>query len=145
MNSKAVLSRLAVVLIGLYGIWTTAAVAEELAYEPLAVERVIDGDTFVASGIKIRLWGIDAPERDEPLYQHSRQALVYFLESGSLTCSQIDTDRYGRSVMQCESDRQDVGALMVRAGFARDFARYSKGFYAAEEDEARRGNLGIWH
>lgn len=119
--------------------------AEDLAFEPLALERVIDGDTFVASGIKIRLWGIDAPERDEPLYQHSRQALLHFLASGALTCSQIDMDRYGRSVMQCESDRQDVGALMVRAGFAKDFARYSKGFYAAEEEEARRGNLGIWH
>jgi endonuclease YncB( thermonuclease family) len=118
--------------------------AENPTYEPLAMERVIDGDTFVASGIKIRLWGIDAPERDEPLYQHSRQALVHFLESGSLTCSQVDTDRYGRSVMQCDSDQEDVGALMVRAGFAKDFARYSKGFYAAEEDEARRGHLGIW-
>jgi endonuclease YncB( thermonuclease family) len=38
----------------------------------------------------------------------------------------------------------DVGALMVRAGFAMDYERYSKGFYAAEQDEARRGSLGVW-
>lgn len=35
----------------------------------LKYERVVDGDTFVASGRKIRVWGINAPEKNEPGYK----------------------------------------------------------------------------
>ena len=37
-------------------------------HAPVELERVIDGDTFAGSRRKIRLWGIDAPEKDEPEY-----------------------------------------------------------------------------
>jgi endonuclease YncB( thermonuclease family) len=124
--------------------WPWPVSADEISYVPLALERVIDGDTFVASGLKIRLWGINAPERDEPLYANSRAVLEHILESGDLSCSKQDTDRYGRAVMQCLTDTVDVGALMVRSGFARDYQRYSKGFYADEEDAARQAAQGIW-
>lgn len=125
-------------------LWFMPLLAEPTLHEPMVLERVIDGDTFMASGRRIRLWGIDAPERGDPRYDSSRVALEYFLKSGGLACAYIDTDRYGRSVMRCETDGVDLGSLMVRAGFARDFERYSKGSYAQEEDEARAGESGIW-
>jgi endonuclease YncB( thermonuclease family) len=125
-------------------LWSVPLSAEPASHATLVLERVIDGDTFVASGLKIRLWGIDAPERSEPLYQHSRLVLEQILRSGALSCSPVDRDRYDRVVMQCRSDETDIGSLMVRAGYARDYARYSKGFYGEEQDAAQSSGTGIW-
>lgn len=125
-------------------LWLSPLSAETPSHATMVLERVIDGDTFVASGLKIRLWGIDAPERGEPLYEHSRLVLEHILKSGALSCAPVDRDRYERFVMQCRSDEADIGALMVRAGFARDYARYSKGFYAEEQDAAQSAGAGVW-
>ena len=113
-------------------------------YEELELDRVIDGDTIVASKRKIRLWGIDAPEKDESLYEISSKALALFLETGKLHCKQIDVDRYQRDVMHCYSGDNDVGSLMVKSGFARDFTKYSGGFYKKEEEFAQKSKLGVW-
>lgn len=125
-------------------LWTAPRAAEPPSHATMVLERVIDGDTFVASGLKIRLWGIDAPERSEPLYEHNRLFLEHILKSGALSCAPVDRDRYERFVMHCRSDEADIGALMVRAGFAGDFTRYSKGFYAEEQEEAQGAGAGVW-
>ncbi len=46
--------------------------------------------------------------------------------------------------MHCYSDDVDIAALMVKAGFAKDFPKYSGGFYSSEQDFAKEGQLGIW-
>jgi endonuclease YncB( thermonuclease family) len=112
-------------------------------YEALVLERVIDGDTFVASGKKIRMWGINAPEKDEPLYLISTKALALFLE-GELKCKLIDFDRYQRSVMHCLVNSTDIGGLMVKTGYAKEYKKYSGGFYAREEKYAKTERLGVW-
>ena len=42
------------------------------AGEPLSgpVAHIVDGDTFDMAGLRIRLWGIDAPEDDQPGGSH---------------------------------------------------------------------------
>ena len=110
----------------------------------LRPERVIDGDTFVASGVKIRLWGVDAPEKNETLYAVSSKALKHFLNGASLACKFITRDRYERDVMHCLVNGADLGALMVKSGFAKDYRKYSQGFYQSEEDFALEAGLGIW-
>lgn len=110
----------------------------------MRLERVIDGDTFVASGKTIRLWGIDAPERGTPLYRVSTMYLKTILAEGGLSCKFIDTDRYRRSVMQCSVNAADIGAMMVQMGMAHDFTKYSKGYYTAEQKEAQRYRRGMW-
>lgn len=119
-------------------------IIEEDGYEELIFDRVIDGDTFIASGKRIRLWGIDAPEKDEEMYQICSKALELFLETGRLECKLINFDRYDRHVMHCNSDGSDVGGLMVKTGFAEDYQKYSGGFYRQEEAFAREGKLGVW-
>jgi endonuclease YncB( thermonuclease family) len=126
-------------------LWLSPPSAEPPSHATMVLERVIDGDTFVASGLKIRVWGIDAPERGEPLYEHSRLVLEQSLQSGALSCAPVDRDRTARVVMQCRSDEADIGALMLRAGFARDHARYSKGLYAEELDAAQSAGAGLWN
>lgn len=113
-------------------------------FQPLKLERVIDGDTIVASGIKIRLWGIDTPEKGQPLYMVATLYLESILAEGGLACKHIDTDRYQRAVMHCRVNGADIGAMMVRMGMARDFTKYSGGFYQREEKEAKAKGRGLW-
>jgi len=110
----------------------------------LVYERVIDGDTFVASGKKIRLWGIDAPEKTEPEAFAATMYLEVLIEQGELSCSFVHKDRYERDVMKCFSGDYDIASDMVKQGMARDFRAYSGGYYASEEKQAKANKLGVW-
>ena len=119
-------------------------IVEQELYKKLELERVVDGDTIMASGIKIRLWGIDAPEKNEPLYAVSSKALELFMNGGLLSCKFIEFDKYKRSVMHCFVGKRDLGASMVKTGFAKDYSKYSGDFYASEQRFAKKAKLGIW-
>ena len=114
------------------------------SYVTLKVERIIDGDTVVASGIKVRLWGIDAPEKTEKLYDFSRNFLEEYLSQKNMLCKLIEFDKYQRQVMHCYVDDNDLGAIMVSLGLAKDYKRYSAGFYQREQANAQEKKLGIW-
>lgn len=116
------------------------------AKTPIAgtLERVIDGDTFESFGHRIRLWGVDAPERGTKHYLASKLYLETVLGEVSFSCYYKDTDRYQRYVMQCFSGKEDVGSLMVRMGMAKDYEQYSKGEYAEDESFARQHKYGLW-
>lgn len=125
---------------------------EELATSPKAqtsseklnFERVIDGDTLVASGRKIRIWGIDAPEKNTPAYMASSWLLQSLVSGGDLTCKFIDLDKYKREVMHCLIDGLDIGAMMVKVGMAKDYKKYSGGYYQQEQSQAKAAKRGIW-
>lgn len=108
------------------------------------LERVIDGDTIVADGIKIRLWGIDAPEKKSDFYLPSKLLLESILSEGILRCKFIEKDRYQSYIMHCLIDDLDVGSMMVQVGMAKDYSKYSGDFYQYEEDQARAKRLGMW-
>lgn len=123
---------------------------------PAKLVVVVDGDTLVLGGERVRLWGIDAPEdgqpceRDGKLYDcgaSAQAALLELVAGRDLWCEARDRDRYGRTVAVCRIgalDGPDVGAELVRAGWAIDYRRYSKGRYAREEASARRAGRGLW-
>lgn len=111
---------------------------------------VHDGDTLRCGPDRIRLFGVDAPEvrrgqtAAEPFAYEARAELVR-LTRGRVACRLVDRDRYGRIVAKCWSDRTpDINAALIRSGFAVEYRRYSKGLYAAAEDEARRAGRGAW-
>lgn len=112
--------------------------------ETLNLERVVDGDTLVASGRKIRLWGINAPEKGKPYYDIATMFLEAVLKDGKLECKFIEKDRYQRDVMHCWVNQADLGALIVEAGLAIDYERYSDGFYYYEERLAKMKKRGMW-
>ncbi len=117
---------------------------QEGLYNPFIVERVIDGDTIVASGKKIRIWGINAPEKKEQLFDFSKNFLDEFLKNKRIDCKLIDFDKYKRQVMHCYADVIDIGSMMVMLGLARDYTKYSGGFYQREQENAQSKLLGIW-
>ena len=115
--------------------------------------RVIDGDTLEISGERIRLHGIDAPEQGQTCATPSGKRwtcgrvataqLIEHLQGKSVACGGIERDRYGRLIAICHVAGEDIGAWMVRGGWAFAYRRYS-GNYIAEEADARRRGLGIW-
>lgn len=113
---------------------------------------VIDGDTIEIHGQRIRLFGIDAPEsrqtceaagREYRCGQQAALALADHLGQRTVRCEQRDTDRYRRVVAICTVAGQDVGAWLVRQGWALAFRRYSTD-YVDEEATAKAARVGIW-
>jgi endonuclease YncB( thermonuclease family) len=121
--------------------------------------RVVDGDSLEIAGVRVRLNGIDAPERDQDCrdgdgrtYSCGRaamRALTDAIAGRSVTCTPVQVDRYDRDVARCTVDDADRGEadlaeIMVRGGHALDYARHSRGRYAAAEREARDARRGLW-
>jgi endonuclease YncB( thermonuclease family) len=112
---------------------------------------VIDGDTIEMHGQRIRLHGVDAPEKSQPCFrgggsvwrcgQQSALALSDFLGLSPVSCQQVDTDRYGRIVADCYVRGADVQEWLVGAGWAMAYRRYSSAYVGAEQSakNTRRG------
>lgn len=97
-----------------------------------SVTRIVDGDTFAvdAADVRIRIWGLDAPELRDPAGPASTEALRQILARGTVTCRTRDVDRFGRIVGQCHlEDGTDIAAAMIARGAAREFCRFSRNHY----------------
>jgi endonuclease YncB( thermonuclease family) len=115
----------------------------------IGVASVIDGDTIDIHGTRVRLSGFDAPERGRTcsgvnVYQRASFALSDFIGARIVSCTLTGAKTYEREVGTCSVDGRDLGELMVEAGWARDWPRYSHGKYAAEEERARAAKRGVW-
>lgn len=96
------------------------------------VTRIVDGDTFHVEGApaSIRIWGLDAPERNETGFAEATEALRRIAGGRIVRCRTIDHDRYGRIVARCHlPSGDDVTALMIRSGTAGEYTHFSKGYY----------------
>ncbi len=91
---------------------------------------VIDGDTIVINKITIRLFGIDAPELDQPYGQKAKWALLKLCK-GHVVRAEFDGNlSHDRSVALCYlPDGRDLSAEMVKCGMALDWPKYSGGRY----------------
>ena len=121
--------------------------------------RVVDGDTIVLNGEKIRFSGIDAPEsnyrgKKQVCYLNekkvfcgelSTEKLKEKIGTNSITCErEKDKDFYGRTLAECFVNGESLSKFMVRNGYAFDYTRYSKKKYAKDEEYAKTNKLGIW-
>lgn len=114
---------------------------------------VIDGDTIEIHGQRIRLHGIDAPEKGQPCFdatnrpyrcgQKAAMALEEFIGQSPVTCQEKDVDRYGRNVASCRARGEDIELWLVRSGHAFAYRRYSSDYIGAEQD-AKNNRRGIW-
>ena len=118
------------------------------------ITRVIDGDSLRSGKLRIRLFGIDAPEKTQQCTNgdggkwacgETAQKMLEALVANApyLQCDLIDTDRYGRAVMRCFAGKTDLGAALVKAGLALAYRQYSS-IYSADEDSAKTAKLGMW-
>ncbi|MRD49201.1 thermonuclease family protein [Caenimonas koreensis DSM 17982] len=115
------------------------------------VSHVTDGDTVWVRRddgkppLRVRLQGIDAPEICQPFGLKSRQALASIVAHRRVTVTTHGTDNYDRTLGVIERAHEDVGAWMVRRGYAWSYHfKGNAGPYARQEAQARRTRAGLW-
>lgn len=93
--------------------------------------RVIDGDSLRIGERNIRIWGLDAPEWNQPGGRQATAVMNALVAAGgSITCRTFYLDRYGRDVARCVTEHgRDLACEMIRSGAARDYTYYSDGYY----------------
>jgi micrococcal nuclease len=117
------------------------------------VDRIVDGDTmYCGDGRKVRLTGIDSPERDQgPLGTASREALGAMLPLGTTVRLEADVaprDRYGRVLAYAWNGSTLGNERMVRDGWAVLYTvppnvKYAERLSRAQS-EARARGAGLW-
>ena len=122
---------------------------------------VIDGDTIKINNHKIRLYGIDAPEKKqlckriffnisflsfEKKYlcgEVSTKKLKKLVNNKKIKCHIKGKDRYKRKLAICFKHKLSINSWLVRNGYAVAYKKYSKK-YLDEEFDAKNDKLGIW-
>lgn len=124
--------------------------AEPHAVFTARVVKVSDGDTISVQiegkdSQRVRLLGIDAPERDQPYAREARQALVKLVSGREVRLETEGADAYGRLLARIFVDGRDVNAELVRLGAAWVYRKYSDdAALLALEREARAAKRGLW-
>jgi len=117
-----------------------------LAY-PAKVIKISDGDTItVLSGkeqTKVRLYGIDAPEKKQDYGQKSKQFLASLIAGQVVEVVPKGKDRYKRTLGIIHYKGQDINAQMVLNGYAWAYVKYSR-IYVDQEKTAREKKRGLW-
>jgi endonuclease YncB( thermonuclease family) len=108
---------------------------------------VSDGDTVKFGRQRVRLFGIDAPEKGQPCDSGhwypgplATKALIAFIAGRPVSCHQVDYDqKNNRPVATCFAGKDDLQALMVSAGWAWAYTAFSDRYADAERRAAARG------
>lgn len=113
------------------------------------VVAVMDGDTIgvMVSGqeVRVRLVGIDAPEKAQPFGMTAKEAMSDAVFGKVVHLRTHSTDRYGRTLADVYQGKTWINLQMIRSGFAWHYSAYSKDPQLAQaEQAARRERRGLW-
>jgi micrococcal nuclease len=114
------------------------------------VVGITDGDTIkaVIDGVeeRVRLDGIDTPERNQPFGTTSKQALSDHIFGDEVHIENLGRDRYKRILGRITTKSGlDVSREMVRLGMAWHYVKYSKDPDLADAElQARKNRRGLW-
>jgi ATP-dependent hsl protease ATP-binding subunit hslU len=111
------------------------------------VISIHDGDTItILQGkqqIKVRLFGIDAPELKQTYGKKSKQFLANLIAGEVVEVEESGKDRYKRTIGTVYLGGTDINAQMVANGYAWAYRKFSKK-YTAQESQAKKQGLGLW-
>ena len=112
------------------------------------VVGVHDGDTITVltedkRSIKVRLYGIDAPESNQPYGSKAKQRLSELVFGKRVRVETHGTDRYRRTLGVVYLNDKDINAQMVSEGLAWAYVRYSRR-YVPQQEEAKSARRNIW-
>ena len=119
---------------------------------PARVVGITDGDTLTIlkvdhTQVRIRLFGIDAPETGQDFGSRAKQAASEMAFGKDVTIKERDHDRYGRTVAEVIlPDGRSLNREMVRLGMAWFYKKYAPADrdLAEAELEARIARRGLW-
>jgi endonuclease YncB( thermonuclease family) len=116
--------------------------------------RVVDGDSLEIASMRVRLYGVDAPElaqlcaaadgREYPCGREARERLVAAIAGRAVSCRREGRDRFRRVLARCHAGDDELGALMVRQGWAVAYAGADGNGHRALERAAQRARTGMW-
>ncbi|WP_018971091.1 thermonuclease family protein [Rubritalea marina] len=136
------------ILLSLLSIFITQLQAVELSG---IVTKVADGDSITLTSkrgktLKIRLAGIDAPEKNQDYGTEATQALQNKLVGKQIIAKSNTRDRYGRYVATLYLNGENINAWMLSQGLAWHYTKYSKSEeLKALERDARSKKIGLWN
>ncbi|HEY8354504.1 MAG TPA: thermonuclease family protein [Methylophilaceae bacterium] len=119
------------------------------------VVHVSDGDSMIVqvneTKLRVRMHGIDAPERTQPYNRKARQSLVELVADRTVTVQYDKEDKYGRIVGKVLVNGTDAGLVQLQRGMAWFYRFYQdelapedRAAYAQAEAAARRERRGLW-
>lgn len=111
------------------------------------VVKVYDGDTVtLADGTKLRLYGIDAPEKKQNGGMFAQQMLYSKIFGKNIEYDPINTDRYGRTVAKIYLNGEYINEYMVKNGGAWYYEEYAKNDYDLKNAfiNAKNNKIGIF-
>ena len=128
----------------------------------IRIIRVTDGDTLTAiprtgddkenaaAPVTIRLYGVDAPETDQPGGTQATEFVMSWLEGRTVVLREYDRDWYGRIIGEVFSkspeERRSLNEALVYRGWAWWYREYAPrdDTLAALEAAARGATRGLW-
>ena len=114
--------------------------------------KIVDGDTIVLNGEKIRFSGIDTPELKQTCIEDNqeldcgmsaRMLLVKKIGNNTPECISEGKDVYKRTLAECFIDGESLSSFLVRSGYAFAYRKYSTKFIK-DEEFAKANKLGMW-
>lgn len=119
------------------------------------VVGVSDGDTITVlvdrREVKVRVAGIDAPEKKQPFGQRSQEHLSDCAFGKSVAVEWSKTDRYGRTIGKVTAEGVDCGLRQIHDGLAWHYKAYAKeqsakdrATYSEAESQAMARKAGLW-
>jgi len=114
--------------------------------------RVVDGDTIVLNGEKIRFTGIDTPELKQTCLQDDQEVacgmsakmlLIKKIGDHTPKCISEGKDAYKRTLAECFVNGESLSKFLVRSGYAFAYRKYSTKFIK-DEEFAKANKLGMW-
>ena len=114
--------------------------------------RIIDGDTIVINGEKIRFSGIDTPELKQTCVQdeqnvycgiYAKKLLAKKIGNKIPKCISEGKDKYDRTLAECFINEESLSRFLVRSGYAFAYRKYSKKFIK-DEEFAKKNKIGMW-
>jgi len=114
------------------------------------VVRISDGDTITVLDSlnqqhKIRLHGIDSPEKGQEYYQVAKDYIGQLCFQKEVEVNILSYDFYKRAIGKVYIDSIDINQSLLKSGLAWHFVQFDKSIeYAAAEAEARVNKRNIW-
>ena len=114
--------------------------------------KVVDGDTIVLNGEKIRFSGIDSPELkqtcikgDQKVFcgRLAKKLLIKKINNNTPQCISEGKDVYKRTLAECFINGESLSSFLVRKGYAFAYRKYSTKFIK-DEEFAKANKLGMW-
>ena len=115
------------------------------------VVGITDGDTIKVltpdnRQVKIRLYGVDAPEKKQAFGTKAKEFLSSLIFGETVEIQPISIDLYGRTIAKVWIHGKDVGLTCIEYGYCWHYVQYCKKCtdYKNAQAKAKKQGLGLW-